>query len=114
MAVAFKRGSPRRPKDQAPVAGTAFVRLKVRLTVNGLRGQPWRVALFVVGVLLGGSFAVAGYAIFAIPGLLDDAPTASMLLTLGGAAIVLGWLFLPLVFFGVDESLIRPDSRCCR
>jgi ABC-2 type transport system permease protein len=105
MAVAFKRGSPRRPKDQAPVAGTAFVRLKVRLTVNGLRGQPWRVALFVVGVLLGGSFAVAGYAIFAIPGLLDDAPTAGMLLTLGGAAIVLGWLFLPLVFFGVDESL---------
>jgi ABC-2 type transport system permease protein len=83
----------------------AFVRLKVRLTVNGLRGQPWRMALFVAGVLLGGSFAVAGYAIFAIPGLLDDAPTAGMLLTLGGTAIVLGWLFLPLVFFGVDESL---------
>ena len=26
-------------------------------------------------------------------------------LPLGGAALVLGWLFLPLVFFGVDESL---------
>jgi ABC-2 type transport system permease protein len=27
------------------------------------------------------------------------------LLTLGGAVIMLGWLFLPLVFFGVDDSL---------
>jgi ABC-2 type transport system permease protein len=82
-----------------------FVRLKLRLTVNGLRGQPWRVALFVLGMLLGGAFAVSGYAIFAVPGLLDDARVAGMLLPLGGAAIVLGWLFLPLVFFGVDESL---------
>ena len=83
----------------------AFVRLKLRLLVNGLRGQTWRLALFVVGVLFGASFAAAGYTIFAIPGLLDDARTAGMLVTLGGAAIVLGWLFLPLVFFGVDESL---------
>jgi ABC-2 type transport system permease protein len=105
MAVAFKRGSPRRPKDQAPVAGTAFVRLKVRLTVNGLRGHTWRLALFLSGIVLGGSFALVGYTVFAIPGLFADARAARMLLTLGGAAIVLGWLFLPLVFFGVEESL---------
>jgi ABC-2 type transport system permease protein len=88
-----------------PRVGSAFVRLKLRLTVNGLRGQPWRVALFVLGLLFGGGFAVGGYAIFAIPGLLHDDRVAGMLLPLGGAAIVLGWLFLPLVFFGVDESL---------
>ncbi len=82
-----------------------FVRLKLRLTVNGLRGQTWRVALFVLGVVFGGMFAIGGYAIFAVPGLLDDERVAGMLLTLGGAGIVLGWLFLPLVFFGVDESL---------
>lgn len=82
-----------------------FVRLKLRLTVNGLRGQTWRVALFVVGIVMAVGFAIGGYAIFAIPGLLDDARVAGMLLTLGGTAVVLGWLFLPLVFFGVDESL---------
>ncbi|MFI5893132.1 ABC transporter permease [Actinoplanes sp. NPDC051513] len=82
-----------------------FVRLKLRLIANGLRGRPARVAMFVVGVLLSGFFAICGYAIFAIPGLADDAHAAGILLPLGGAVIVLGWLFLPLVFFGVDESL---------
>jgi ABC-2 type transport system permease protein len=88
-----------------PRVGSVFVRLKLRLTVNGLRGQPWRLALFVLGILLGGTFAVGGYTMFAIPGLIGDTRVAGMLLPLGGAAIVLGWLFLPLVFFGVDESL---------
>jgi ABC-2 type transport system permease protein len=83
----------------------AFVRLRLRLTINGLRGQSWRLALFVLGVLLGVGFAVGGYSILAIPGLLHDARVAGMMFPLGGAVIVLGWLFLPLVFFGVDESL---------
>jgi ABC-2 type transport system permease protein len=82
-----------------------FVRLKLRLTANGLRGQTWRVVLFVVGVLLAAGLAAGGYTILALPGVLDDRRVAGMLLTLAGAAIVLGWLFLPLVFFGVDESL---------
>jgi ABC-2 type transport system permease protein len=82
-----------------------FVRLKLRLTANGLRGRPARTALFVLGVLAGGFFAVAGYASFAVPGLIRDAWVAGMVLPLGGSALVLGWLFLPLVFFGVDESL---------
>lgn len=82
-----------------------FVRLKLRLTANGLRGQTWRTVLFVLGVVFGAGFAAAGYALLAIPGLLDDRRLAGTELTLAGAAIVLGWLFLPLVFFGVDESL---------
>jgi ABC-2 type transport system permease protein len=87
------------------VTPATFVRLKLRITVNGLRGQTWRVALFVLGVLLAVGSAAGGYAIFAVPGLLNDPRAAELLITLGGAGIVLGWLFLPLVFFGVDESL---------
>jgi ABC-2 type transport system permease protein len=87
------------------VRPATFVRLKLRITVNGFRGQTWRVALFVLGIMLAVSSAAGGYAIFAVPGLLDDERVAGMLFALGGAAIVLGWLFLPLVFFGVDESL---------
>lgn len=82
-----------------------FVRLKVRVTANGLRGQAWRVALFVLGVLFGMSFAIAGYLLFAVPGLLGNERAAGVVGCLGGALLVLGWLFLPLVFFGVDESL---------
>ncbi|MGA5305465.1 ABC transporter permease [Nucisporomicrobium flavum] len=82
-----------------------FVRLKLRLTANGLRGQSWRVALFVLGAVLAAIAAVGGYAAFSVAGLLGEERAAEVVLPLGGAVVVLGWLFLPLVFFGVDESL---------
>ncbi len=82
-----------------------FVRLKLRLIANGLRGRPARIVLFLIGVLFAGLFAVIGYAAFAIPGVLDNQRAAEMALPLGGSAILLGWLFLPLILFGVDESL---------
>ncbi|KUL34459.1 ABC transporter permease [Actinoplanes awajinensis] len=82
-----------------------FVKLKLRITANGLRGRPARVTLFVVGAFAATVLAVLGYAGFALPGLLGDERAAGMLLPFGGALLVLGWLFLPLLFFGVDESL---------
>ena len=82
-----------------------FVRLKLRVTGNSLRGQAGRVALFTVGVVFAVFSALGGYLLFAVPGLLDDARTAGVVAALGGALLVLGWLFLPLVFFGVDETL---------
>jgi ABC-2 type transport system permease protein len=82
-----------------------FVRLKLRLTANGLRGRPVRVGLFVTGVVLAAILGIGGYAIFAVPGVADSERAAGMLLPLGGAALTVGWLFLPIVFFGVDESL---------
>ncbi|GGK93881.1 ABC transporter permease [Mangrovihabitans endophyticus] len=82
-----------------------FIRLKLRVTAGGLRGRTGRVLLFVLGVLVALFLAIAGYLIFALPGFLDDPRAAATLFTLGGGALVLGWLLLPLVFFGVDESL---------
>lgn len=82
-----------------------FVRLKLKLTANGLRGRPARIALFVLGVLSGGLFAILGYAGLAVPGVLGDQQAAHIALPLAGGVLVLGWLFLPLLFFGVDESL---------
>jgi ABC-2 type transport system permease protein len=82
-----------------------FVRLKLRLIANGLRGRPARIVLFLIGVLFAGIWAVIGYAGFAVPGVLDNQRAAEMVLPLGGSAILLGWLFLPLILFGVDESL---------
>ncbi|MEU4691962.1 ABC transporter permease [Actinoplanes sp. NPDC023714] len=87
------------------VSTWSFVRLKLRITGNGLRGRPARIVVFVLGAVTAGCAAIAGYAVFALPGLLGNLQAAELLLPFGGAMIVLGWLFLPLLFFGVDDSL---------
>ncbi|MER7440322.1 ABC transporter permease [Micromonospora avicenniae] len=82
-----------------------FVRLKLRVMGNNFRGQGWRVALFVAGALVGLWFAATGFFLFATPGFTDGGRYASMVAAFGGGLLVLGWLLLPLVFFGVDETL---------
>ncbi|WP_328341115.1 ABC transporter permease [Micromonospora sp. NBC_00421] len=82
-----------------------FVRLKLRVMGNNFRGQGWRVALFVTGVLVGLWFAAGGFLMFAAPGFADEPRYAVMAASFGGGVLVLGWLLLPLVFFGVDETL---------
>ncbi|WP_091100837.1 ABC transporter permease [Micromonospora citrea] len=82
-----------------------FVRLKLRVMGNNFRGQGWRVALFVAGVVGGLWFAGTGFFLFAAPGLADEGRYALMVAAFGGGLTVLGWLLLPLVFFGVDETL---------
>ncbi|HYN92782.1 MAG TPA: ABC transporter permease [Pilimelia sp.] len=90
-----------------PPSARHFARLKLRVLRNGFRGQGWRVTLFVLGCLFGLWFAAMGFFAFAAPSLAGDADrdVAVLVLALGGGALVLGWLLLPLVFFGVDETL---------
>ncbi|WP_433388755.1 ABC transporter permease [Micromonospora sp. KLBMP9576] len=87
------------------VSARHFVRLKLRVMGNNFRGQGWRVALFVGGVVAGLWLAGVGFFLFAAPGLVDGNRYALMVAALGGGLTVLGWLLLPLVFFGVDETL---------
>ncbi|MEV4826946.1 ABC transporter permease [Micromonospora sp. NPDC049257] len=88
-----------------PVSPRHFVRLKLRVMGNNFRGQGWRIALFVVGVVVGLWFAAGGFLMFAAPGFADEPRYAVMAAAFGGGVLVLGWLLLPLVFFGVDETL---------
>ncbi|NJP30468.1 ABC transporter permease [Micromonospora thermarum] len=99
VAVTGSAASTRR------VSSRHFVRLKLRVMGNNFRGQGWRVALFVVGSLVGLWFAATGFFLFAAPGLADGDRYALMVAAFGGGLMVLGWLLLPLVFFGVDETL---------
>lgn len=87
------------------VSARHFVRLKLRVMGNNFRGQGWRVALFVAGVVGGLWAAGTGFFLFAAPGLADEGRYALMVAAFGGGLTVLGWLLLPLVFFGVDETL---------
>ena len=95
--------APDRPAGK--VSARHFVRLKLRVLGNNFRGQGWRIALFVVGVVVGLWFATLGFFALAAPGLADEPRYALMVAAFGGGLLVLGWLLLPLVFFGVDETL---------
>ncbi|TDC41051.1 ABC transporter permease [Micromonospora sp. KC213] len=88
-----------------PVSARHFVRLKLRVMANNFRGQSWRVALFVAGVFVGVWFAVGGFLLLAAPGFAGEPRYALLAAAFGGGLLVLGWLLLPLVFFGVDETL---------
>ncbi|MCW3816534.1 ABC transporter permease [Micromonospora sp. DR5-3] len=87
------------------VSARHFVRLKLRVLGNNFRGQGWRIALFVVGLLFGLWFAVGGFFLLAAPGLAGEPRYALMIAAFGGGLLMLGWLLLPLAFFGVDETL---------
>ncbi|GAA4578984.1 transporter [Micromonospora coerulea] len=93
------------PAGSARVPVRHFVRLKLRVMGNNFRGQGWRIALFVVGVLVGLWFAAGGFFALAAPGLAGEPRYALLTAAFGGGLLVLGWLLLPLVFFGVDETL---------
>ncbi|NLU78126.1 ABC transporter permease [Micromonospora sp. HNM0581] len=88
-----------------PVSARHFVRLKLRVMGNNFHGQGWRVALFLVGSLVGLWFAVGAFFGLAAPGLVGDDRYALLVAAFAGGLTVLGWLLLPLVFFGVDETL---------
>ncbi|WP_406081942.1 ABC transporter permease [Micromonospora sp. NBC_00858] len=87
------------------VSARHFMRLKLRVMGNNFRGQGWRVALFIGGALVGLWFAAAGFFLFAVPGLTGNGRYAVLIAAAGGGLLVLGWLLMPLVFFGVDETL---------
>jgi ABC-2 type transport system permease protein len=87
-----------------PIRAAHFVRLKVRLTRNGIRGQAWRVVLFVFGVLVALWAAVGGFATFTAAAVIGG-DTGLVMTAFAGAALTLAWLLMPLLFFGVDETI---------
>jgi ABC-2 type transport system permease protein len=87
------------------VSARHFVRLKLRVMVNNFRGKGLRIGLFVAGVIGGLWFAATSFVVFAAPGWADSLDAAVIVSAFGGGLLVLGWTLLPLVFFGVDETL---------
>jgi ABC-2 type transport system permease protein len=96
VAVAVAPARPPRALD--------FVRLKLRLTRNGFRGQPWKVVAFVMGLLFGVWMAFLAFAGLAASGAASP-EIGYVIATFAGTAVVLGWTLVPLLFFGVDETL---------
>src|SRR5262245_40752990 len=83
---------------------TDFVRLKLRLMGNSFRGQTWRAVAFVIGLLFGLFLAVMAVLGLAASGT-ASADIGYVVAAFVGTFVVLGWALVPLLFFGVDETL---------
>lgn len=82
-----------------------LVRLKLVLLRNGLRRSAAQLvgmavgALYGIGALIGITVGVVALAFS------SDAGLQRVVLVVGGSVVVLGWILLPLVAFGVDATL---------
>jgi ABC-2 type transport system permease protein len=81
-----------------------FIRLKLRLTRNGFRGQTMRVVGFVIGLVSG--LTAAGVAALGLAATATaHTDVAFVIVVCAGSMLVIGWSIAPLLFFGVDETL---------
>ncbi|MBO0871468.1 MAG: ABC transporter permease, partial [Micromonosporaceae bacterium] len=99
--VAADGGAGVRP---GPVRVRYFVRLKLRIIGNGLRASAGRVVAFAFGLLLGMAIAAGGFAAFLASGLVG-VDAGLVLAVCVGSLLVFGWVLVPVLFFGVDETL---------
>ena len=81
-----------------------LVKLRFLLLANGLRGRPWQI----VAVILGGAYGLLllGAAVVVLV-VLRGAPVelARTVVVLAGAAVILGWTFLPVLTSGIDQTV---------
>lgn len=80
-----------------------FFRLKLALIRNGLRGSPLRVAGFAVVAAWAGAVALLGFSLLAHPP--ADPPNRADLPVAAFALVFLGWVVLPVIGYGLDETL---------
>lgn len=81
-----------------------FAQLKMRIIANGLRGRASRTALFVLGVIGALYLAAVGFLLFAASAA-GEPHVRLMAASYGGAVLVIASVLLPLVWFGVDDTL---------
>lgn len=89
----------------APSLPWAMVRLKARLLRNRARGtgaESTRLVVSLAATAFGGG--LVGLLVAALAAS-DDAAVAEIVLVLGATGLTVGWAVLPLLSFGVDETL---------
>lgn len=81
-----------------------LVRLRFLLLINGLKKSPWQIVAVVFGALYG--LGLLTFAVVALV-LLRTAPIelARTIVVLAGAATILGWIVLPILTTGIDQTV---------
>ena len=81
-----------------------LVSLKLALLRNSLKRSPWQLVGLIIGGLYGlGVLATTLVGLAALGA--GEAELVGTVLTLAGAALVLGWLVIPVVAAGLDMTL---------
>ncbi len=83
---------------------TVFAGLKLRIMAYRLRGGVRLLIGFVFGVIAGVALAVTGFSVFLLSGAFSR-NVGFTVAALVGAGLIIGWLLMPLLFFGVDDTL---------
>ncbi len=81
-----------------------LVKLRFLVLRNSLKRSTWQLVAVIIGAVYG--LGVLGLAVLGLVAL-GFAPVelASTILVLAGSALVLGWIVVPLVAFGVEQTL---------
>ncbi|MFF4772992.1 hypothetical protein ACFY05_09065 [Microtetraspora fusca] len=82
-----------------------FVRLKLRLIRGNLHGDTVKQVGFVFTSLIALVCAVGGFALFSLLRLATDPGIALNIGIVAFTLFTLGWIFVPLLAFGLDETL---------
>lgn len=81
-----------------------LVRLRFQVLANTLKRSTWQLVAVIIGAVYG--LGVLGLAVVGLIALgFAPVEVVSTVLVLGGAALVLGWILVPLVAFGVEQTL---------
>ncbi|MDO9398834.1 MAG: transporter [Herbiconiux sp.] len=81
-----------------------LVRLRFLVLRNSLKRSTWQLVAVVIGAVYGlGLLAAVLAGLFALGFLSTE--IASTVLILAGSALVLGWILVPLVAFGIEQTL---------
>ena len=82
-----------------------IVRLKWQLLRNGLRRSTPQLVGLILSALYG--FVVLGQGLAGLIALRFSSPSdvARITITVGGSAVTLGWALLPVIAYGIDETL---------
>jgi ABC-2 type transport system permease protein len=81
-----------------------FVRLKLRVLGNNLRGQRRQTALFAIGAVVGLLYAVIA-GLLLVASAAGPEPAGLVIASGFGGTIVIAWIVMPVLFTGVDETL---------
>jgi len=95
------------PAGRRPVRISYFLRLKLSILSNRYRGSTGRIIGFILSCLIGLVAAGLGFLSFLAVGLVDSSDRDLVLLSVGflGGLLITLWQAMPLLLFGVDETL---------
>lgn len=82
-----------------------LARLRLRMMRNTLLRETWRIVLLALGALYGLGLLVLAVSGLIALGTLASPATRDLVMVLLGSLLVLGWAIVPVVAFGLDDTL---------